>query len=66
MESLTSGPASSKDFSNKDKDSMAYSSENLSVKDDFNDQGQIDKAEMEVVIGSTAKEDTVPTLIVVT
>eukprot|EP00957_Ditylum_brightwellii_P077664 5901903-Ditylum_brightwellii.AAC.1 len=81
MEILTSGPASSKDFSNNNKNIMASSSENHSVKDNLNDQGQIDKAETEEIIGSkakedkaeaeviivsTTKEDTVPTLIVVT
>eukprot|EP00957_Ditylum_brightwellii_P174140 13258629-Ditylum_brightwellii.AAC.1 len=64
MESLTSGSASSKYFSNNNKDSMASSSEDHSVKDDFNDQGQIDKAETEVIIGSTAKEDMVTTMVV--
>eukprot|EP00957_Ditylum_brightwellii_P071447 5431225-Ditylum_brightwellii.AAC.1 len=78
MESLASGPASSKGFFNNDKDSMSSSTEIHSVKGDLNDQSQIDKAETEVVIessakedkaeteatiGSTAKEDTVPTLI---
>eukprot|EP00957_Ditylum_brightwellii_P005499 420781-Ditylum_brightwellii.AAC.1 len=60
MESLTSGPASSIDFSNKDKDSMASSSKKHSVKDDFNEKGRIDKAGTEEIIESTAKEDTVP------
>eukprot|EP00957_Ditylum_brightwellii_P082689 6287785-Ditylum_brightwellii.AAC.1 len=45
---------------------MSSSSGNISVKDDLNDQGQIDKAEMEEIIGSIAKGDTVPTMVVVT
>eukprot|EP00957_Ditylum_brightwellii_P144731 11024979-Ditylum_brightwellii.AAC.1 len=66
MESLSLGPASLNDFSNKDKDSMASSSENLSVKDDSNDKGRFDKAGTEEIIESTAKEDTVPMTLVVT
>eukprot|EP00957_Ditylum_brightwellii_P136733 10426830-Ditylum_brightwellii.AAC.1 len=61
MESLSSSPASLKDFSNEDKDSMSSSSKNLSVKDDSNNKGQFDKAGTEEIIESTAKEDTVPT-----
>eukprot|EP00957_Ditylum_brightwellii_P103031 7852179-Ditylum_brightwellii.AAC.1 len=63
MESLSSGPESLKDFSNKDKDSISSSSENYSLKDDSNDQGQIDKGRTEEIIESTAKEDKVPTML---
>eukprot|EP00957_Ditylum_brightwellii_P177854 13546912-Ditylum_brightwellii.AAC.1 len=66
MESLSSGPACSADFSNKDIDSMTSSSENHSVKDDFNDKGQVDKAGTEEIIESTAKEDMAPMAVVVT
>eukprot|EP00957_Ditylum_brightwellii_P100203 7636726-Ditylum_brightwellii.AAC.1 len=63
MESLNSGPASLKDFSHEDKDSMSSSSENHSVKDDSNNKGQIDKGGTEEIIESTAKEDKVPTIL---
>eukprot|EP00957_Ditylum_brightwellii_P047944 3640931-Ditylum_brightwellii.AAC.1 len=63
MESLSSGPASLKDFANKDKDSMSSSSENHSVKDESNNKGQIDKAGTDIIIESTAKEDMVPTML---
>eukprot|EP00957_Ditylum_brightwellii_P099485 7578477-Ditylum_brightwellii.AAC.1 len=63
MESLSSGPASLKDFSNKDKDSMSSSSENHSVEDDSNNKGQIDKAGTEEIIESTAKEDKGPMML---
>eukprot|EP00957_Ditylum_brightwellii_P190553 14505179-Ditylum_brightwellii.AAC.1 len=61
MESLSSGPASSEDFSKKDRDYMSSSSESSSVKDESNDKGQSDNAGTDVIIESTAKQDTVPT-----
>eukprot|EP00957_Ditylum_brightwellii_P064790 4916326-Ditylum_brightwellii.AAC.1 len=66
MESLSSGPASLKDFSNEDKDSMSSSVENHSVKDVSNDKGQIDNAGTDIIIESTAMEDIVPTTLVIT
>eukprot|EP00957_Ditylum_brightwellii_P087220 6639053-Ditylum_brightwellii.AAC.1 len=45
---------------------MASSSENHSVKDDSNNKGQFDKAGTEDIIESTAKEDKVPTTLVIT
>eukprot|EP00957_Ditylum_brightwellii_P083092 6316347-Ditylum_brightwellii.AAC.1 len=61
MESLSSGPTSSEDFSNKDRDSMSFSSENCSVKDKSNDKGQSDNTGIDVIIKSTAKQDMFPT-----
>eukprot|EP00957_Ditylum_brightwellii_P114647 8742774-Ditylum_brightwellii.AAC.1 len=61
MESLSSSPASLKDTSNKDRDSMPSSSENHSVKNESNNKGQNKNAGTDIIIESTAKEDTAPT-----
>eukprot|EP00957_Ditylum_brightwellii_P031113 2357120-Ditylum_brightwellii.AAC.1 len=63
MESLSSGPASLKDFSNEDKGSMLSSSENHSVNNESNDKSQFDNAGTDIIIESTAKEDTVPMML---
>eukprot|EP00957_Ditylum_brightwellii_P097245 7405945-Ditylum_brightwellii.AAC.1 len=63
MESLSSGPASLKHFSNKDRDSMSSSSENHFVKDESNDKGKSNNAGTDIIIESTAKEDKVPTIL---
>eukprot|EP00957_Ditylum_brightwellii_P082996 6309954-Ditylum_brightwellii.AAC.1 len=60
MESLSSGPASLEDFSNENRDSMSSSSENYSVKDESNDEGQSNNAGTDIIIESTAKQDVVP------
>eukprot|EP00957_Ditylum_brightwellii_P100229 7638271-Ditylum_brightwellii.AAC.1 len=66
MESLSSGPASLKDFSNEDRYSMSSSSENYSVKDESNDKVQSNNDGTDIIIESTAKEDTVPMMLVIT
>eukprot|EP00957_Ditylum_brightwellii_P165003 12562563-Ditylum_brightwellii.AAC.1 len=63
MESSSSGSASLKDFSNEDRDSMSSSSENYSVKYESNNKGQSYKAGTDIIIESTAKEDTVPMML---
>ena len=82
MESLASGPASTADFSNSDKNSMASPTDDKAAtkvviestaKDDKAEIGvdtestaKEDQARMGATIDTTAKEDTVPKLVIVT
>eukprot|EP00957_Ditylum_brightwellii_P094834 7222039-Ditylum_brightwellii.AAC.1 len=66
MESLSFGPASSEDFSNKNRDNMSSSSESSTAKDESNNKYQSNNAGTDVIIESTAKQDMVPTMLVIT
>eukprot|EP00957_Ditylum_brightwellii_P184678 14065057-Ditylum_brightwellii.AAC.1 len=61
MESLSSGPASLEDFSNKDRSNVSSSSERSTAKDESNDKGRSNNAGTDVIIESTSKQDAVPT-----